>query len=70
MEGKFGGAYLHLRDPGTGFARWLRLSGHSKPHHRSGICYFAPTKSHSVDRAKPMPKRLRRFSGGTVLKVP
>lgn len=51
MDGECGGAYVVVADARRGFARWLKTSGHGDRHYRSGVCFYAKTKSQSADRA-------------------
>lgn len=51
MDGECGGAYVVVPDARTGFARWLKTSGHGKRHYGSGISFGAKTEGQSADRA-------------------
>jgi hypothetical protein len=51
MEGMSGGAYIHVGDARTGFARWAIKSGKGYKHFKSGTQIYAKVFSQSVDRA-------------------
>ena len=51
MDGQCGGAYVVVYDARTGFARWLKTTGHGERWPTGGVSFGAKTEGQSADRA-------------------